>query len=309
MYNMSQPQDYLLTRSRIRVTDLQEAKKRNEKWAMLTSYDATSAAIFDHAMIPCILVGDSAAQTVFGHKSTLPITMDELISLARAVVSSCQRALVVADMPFGSYQESPEQALRNATRFMKEAQVHAVKLEGGADFEPHVSLLTKSGIPVMAHVGFTPQSEHTLGGYKVQGRGSESDQVLKDAIQLEWSGAFACVLEMVPSETAARVTNELTIPTIGIGAGPECDAQILVWNDMAGFSAPKRRTAEERAGYLAPSADGSKVDQASDTFELARAPKFVKRYANLSETLFKAVREYADDVKNGKYPGPEHCYN
>lgn len=310
-----QKRDYLSTRTKIRTSDLMLAKQRGEKWAMLTSYDATSARIFDLAGIPCILIGDSAAQAVYGYKSTLPVTMDELISLARAVASSCKRALVIVDMPFGSYQESPEQALRNATRFMKEAQVHGVKLEGGADYHKHVALLTRSGIPVMAHVGFTPQSEHSLGGYKVQGRNDGANKILNDVITLEDHGAFACVLELVPSHVAESVTKQVKIPVVGIGAGPNCDAQILVWTDMVGFSAPKDSSSIGPTSYLGDNGESTPHDsgkQRSDknekTLELSRAPKFVKRYANVSDIIYKAVLEYANDVKNGTYPAPEHCY-
>lgn len=304
-------ESYLAKKSRIRISDLLEAKLRKDKWAMLTSYDAISARIFDHAKIPCLLVGDSAAQTVYGYKSTIPISVDELIPLARAVSSSCQRALVVGDLPFGSYQESPELALRTANRFMKEALVHAIKLEGGREYERHVRLLTQSGIPVMVHIGFTPQSEHALGGYKIQGKNEkEAQRLLEDAKILQQAGAFACVLEMVPSEVGKLVTNALDIPTVGIGAGPHCDAQILVWHDMAGFTAPRGQA----SGYLVDGSDSAASSSTKQdvsgaaTLELNRVPKFVKRYANLSEVLYKAVLSYADDVSSGLYPAAEHCY-
>ena len=301
---------YLAGRARIRVSDLQEAKRRKEKWAMLTSYDATSARIFDAAKIPCILVGDSAAQTVFGYKSTLPITMDEMIPLVRAVATSCQRALVIADLPFGTYQESPQQALRNATRFMKESMAQGVKLEGGEDYYEHVKLLTQSGIPVMGHIGFTPQHEHALSGFKVQGRFlAQKAMMLKSVEKLQEAGAFACVVELVPSDVGDSLAKCVEIPIVGIGAGPHTDAQVLVWNDMAGFTAPKGTGTSQYLG-----GDSQQIDQASSsssnpTLELYRVPKFVKRYANMSEILYNAALEYSDDVRTGKYPAQEHCYH
>lgn len=301
---------YLMGKSRIRVTDLKEAKARNEKWAMLTTYDFVSARIFDQAKIPCLLIGDSAAQAVYGYNSTVRITMDEMIPLARAVSSACTRALVIADLPFGSYQESPEQALRSAVRFMKESNVHGVKLEGGLEYKEHVRLLTRSGIPVMAHIGFTPQSEHTLGGFKIQGR-DENDaiRICEDAKVLQEAGAFACVLELVPSTVGQLVTQRLSIPTVGIGAGPDCDAQILVWHDMAGFTPPNTK-----GGYLRSSGGKAGAGSAiSDTnekvqLELERVPKFVKRYSNLSSNLYNAAVAYANDVAEGRFPSSEHCY-
>jgi len=299
------------------VSDLRVAKERAQKWAMLTSYDATSARIFDFAGLPCLLVGDSAAQAVYGYKSTLPVTMDELIPLARAVASSCQRALVIADMPFGSYQESPQQALRNATRFMKEAQVHGVKLEGGSEYEAHVSLLSSAGIPVMAHLGFTPQSEHTLGGFKIQGRGeSQKSKIMLDAQVLEKAGAFACVLELVPNDVSELVTKNLSIPTIGIGAGPHCDAQILVWTDMVGFSPPKEAQTSSATSLKTYGAEDKEREPSSSSpkstgsfqLQIAKGPKFVKRYAALSEIIYNAVIQYVREVESGDYPAPEHCY-
>src|SRR4051794_8136749 len=213
---------------RVRVHHLRAMKERGERFAMLTAYDQLTAQIFDEAGIPLLLVGDSAANNVLGYDTTLPITVDELLPLARAVSRGARRAMVVADLPFGSYQSSPTQALQTAVRFMKEAGVHAVKLEGGAHMAPHVEAIVQAGVPVMAHIGFTPQSEHSLGGYRVQGRGSAGDELVKAAVTLEHAGAFAVVLEMVPADVAARVTAELSIPTIGIGAGADCDAQVLV---------------------------------------------------------------------------------
>ena len=203
---------------------------------MLTAYDMYAAEIFDEAGIPVLLVGDSAANNVYGYANTLPVTVDEMLPLVKAVVRGTKSALVVADLPFGSYQIGPEQALTTSFRFMKEGGAHAVKLEGGARFAPQVEALAGSGIPVMAHLGFTPQSEHALGGFRIQGRGDAGERLIEDALALQAAGAFAVVLEMVPADVAKRVTAELVIPTIGIGAGPDCDAQVLVWSDMAGMN-------------------------------------------------------------------------
>src|SRR3954453_7845082 len=211
---------------------LREMKDRGEKWAMLTSYDMYTAGTFDEAGIPVLLVGDSASNNVYANETSLPVTVDELIPLVRAVSRSAKHALVVADLPFGSYQASPEQAFHTSVRFMKEANAHCVKLEGGAEMAPQVELLTRGGIPVMAHIGFTPQSEHNLGGYRVQGRGEAAAQLLSAAKTMESAGAFAVVMEMVPGDVAAEVTEQPAIPTIGIGAGNRCDAQVLVWQDM-----------------------------------------------------------------------------
>jgi 3-methyl-2-oxobutanoate hydroxymethyltransferase len=262
---------------RVRARDLVLAKERGERWPMLTSYDQYTAALFDQAGIPVLLVGDSAANNVFGHETTLPVTVDELLPLVRAVVRATQRTLVVADMPFGSYEEGPAQALRTAVRFMKESGAHAVKLEGGRSVAAQVRALTDAGIPVMAHVGFTPQREHVLGGYRVQGRGDAAEDVLADAIAVAGAGAIAVVLEMVPSEVAKRITAEIQVPTIGIGAGPETDAQVLVWQDMAGL----------RTG---------------------RMPRFVKRYADLAGALTAATKAFADEVRSGTFPREEHSF-
>jgi 3-methyl-2-oxobutanoate hydroxymethyltransferase len=262
---------------RVRTRDLLLAKQRGERWAMLTSYDQYTAGLFDAAGIPALLVGDSAANNVFGHETTLPVTVDELLPLVRAVVRATQRALVIADMPFGSYEEGPTQALRTGVRFLKEGGAHAVKLEGGRRVAPQIAALTAAGIPVMAHVGFTPQSEHVLGGYRVQGRGDAAEDVVADAHAVAEAGAFAVVLEMVPGEVAKRVTHDLAIPTIGIGAGPDCDAQVLVWQDMAGL----------RTG---------------------KAPRFVKRYADLAGVLTGAVQQFAEEVRGGEFPAGEHTF-
>jgi 3-methyl-2-oxobutanoate hydroxymethyltransferase len=262
---------------RVRIHHLQEMKRRGEKWVMLTAYEQYAAQTFDEAGIPVLLVGDSASNNVYGNETSLPVTVDELIPLARAVVRSVRRALVVADLPFGSYQGSASQAFGTAVRFMKEAGAHAVKLEGGTPMVPQVEMLTSAGIPVMAHIGFTPQSEHGLGGYRVQGRGSTGQQIVDEALALQDAGAFAVVMEMVPGDVAAEVTKRLEIPTIGIGAGPDCDAQVLVWQDMAGL----------RTGKL---------------------PRFVKQYADLHGTLLGAAQDYAADVAAGTFPGPQHTF-
>jgi 3-methyl-2-oxobutanoate hydroxymethyltransferase len=266
------------TGRRISTRDLIAAKARGEKWPMITAYDALTARIFDEAGIPVMLVGDSAANVVYGYDSTVPVTVDELLPLAAAVVRGSKRALVVGDLPFGSYQASPQQALETAARFMKEAGVQAVKLEGGARVLPQVEMLVSAGVPVMAHLGLTPQSVNQLGGYRVQGRGEDGEILMGDAKAMEAAGAFAVVLEVVPSELAERVTRSLSIPTIGIGAGAATDAQVLVWQDMAGMSP-------------------------------GRPPKFVKRYAELGAALGDAARHWADDVVAGTYPGPEHQYS
>jgi 3-methyl-2-oxobutanoate hydroxymethyltransferase len=265
------------TGRRITIRDLADAKARHERWPMLTAYDQYAAEIFDEAGIPVLLVGDSAADNVLGYENTVGVTVDELIPLARAVVRSTRRALVVADLPFGSYEASPEQALATAARFMKESGAHAVKFEGGARVLPQVELLVRSGIPVMAHLGLTPQSVHAFGGYRVQGRGEAGETLVADAKALEQAGAFAVVLEVVPAELAARVTASLTIPTVGIGAGAACDAQVLVWQDLAG---------------------------------LRRNPaKFVKQYADVRTVLTDAAKAFAADVEAGAYPDESHSYH
>jgi 3-methyl-2-oxobutanoate hydroxymethyltransferase len=262
---------------RVRTQHLREMKERGERFAMLTAYDMYTAATFDEAGVEVLLVGDSASNNVLGNETSLPITVDELLPLTRAVARSTHRALVVGDLPFGSYQRSPEQAYDTAVRFMKEAGAHAVKLEGGHEMAPQIELLSRGGIPVMAHIGFTPQSEHALGGYRVQGRGDTAQRILDDAKEVEAAGAFAVVMEMVPGDVAARVTKELTIPTIGIGAGKLCDGQFLVWQDAYGL----------RTGRMA---------------------RFVKQYADVHGVLLDAARAYAEDVKAGTFPGPEHTF-
>jgi 3-methyl-2-oxobutanoate hydroxymethyltransferase len=261
---------------RITVRDLAAAKARAEKWPMLTAYDALTARVFDDAGIPVLLVGDSAAMVVYGHDSTIPVTVDDLIPLTAAVVRGSRRAMVVADLPFGSYQVSVETAMRTAVRFLKETGAHAVKLEGGHRVLRCVEELVAAGIPVMAHLGLTPQSVNAFGGYRVQGRGEEGERLMQDAKALQAAGAFAVVLECVPAELAARVTQALAIPTIGIGAGPGCDAQVLVWQDMAGLT--------------------------------PRTPKFAKRYADTAGVLGQAAKAFADEVVTRAYPTPEYSY-
>jgi 3-methyl-2-oxobutanoate hydroxymethyltransferase len=263
---------------RVTIQDLFAAKERGERWPMLTAYDALTARVFDEAGIPVLLVGDSAANVVYGYDTTVPVTVDELIPLVRAVGRGAKRALVVADLPFASYQASPQEALASSARFMKEGLAHAVKLEGGARVLPQVEILVSAGIPVMAHLGLTPQSVHAFGGYRVQGRGEAGELLLQDAKALQEAGAFALVLEVVPAELAARVTASLAIPTIGIGAGSGCDAQVLVWQDLAGLTPPP-------------------------------GPKFVKRYADMRTVLTEAAQAFATEVADGRYPTEEHSYH
>jgi 3-methyl-2-oxobutanoate hydroxymethyltransferase len=265
--------------ARVRVHHLQQAKERGEKWAMLTAYDVVSASVFEEAGIPVLLVGDSAGNVVLGHTSTVPVTVDDILFLTKAVNRSTKRALVVADLPFGSYESGPQQALETSFRMMKEGGAQAVKLEGGVRVAAQIRALVDAGIPVMAHIGFTPQSEHALGGFRVQGRGAGAEQLRADAHAVQDAGAFAVVLEMVPAEIAGQVTKELAIPTVGIGAGVDCDAQVLVWTDMAGWTGTG-----------------------------ARLPRFVKQYADLRGELLRAAREYAEDVRTGSFPGPEHSF-
>jgi 3-methyl-2-oxobutanoate hydroxymethyltransferase len=262
---------------RIRTQHLREMKQRGERFSMLTSYDQLTAQIFDEAGIEVLLVGDSASNNVLGNSTSLPVTVDELLPLTRAVSRSVSRALVVGDLPFGSYQASPEQGYLTAVRFMKEGLAHCVKLEGGVEMAPQIERMTRGGIPVMAHIGFTPQSEHALGGYRVQGRGDAAERLLRDAEAVQEAGAFAVVMEMVPGEVAAQVTAKLEIPTIGIGAGNQCDGQVLVWQDAFGL----------RTG---------------------RMPRFVKQYADVRSVLLDAARSYDTEVKSGAFPGAEHTF-
>jgi 3-methyl-2-oxobutanoate hydroxymethyltransferase len=262
---------------RVTVRDIAAAKERHEKWPMLTAYDALTARVFDEAGIPVLLVGDSAAMVVYGYDSTIPVTVDDLIPLTAAVVRGSKRAMVVADLPFGSYQTGVPEALATATRFMKETGAHAIKLEGGRRVLPQVEAMVAAGIPVMGHLGLTPQSVNVFGGYRVQGRGQAGDELMADAKALEAAGAFSVVLECVPEDLAAKVTSSLSIPTIGIGGGADTDAQVLVWQDMAGLT--------------------------------PRTAKFVKKYADLATVLGEAARTFADEVVGGAFPGPEHTYH
>src|SRR5215510_9448157 len=263
---------------RITIHDLQAATDRGERWSMLTSYDTLTAEVFEQAGVRALLVGDTSAEMVLGYRDTLPVTMDHLIPMVQAVVRGTRTALVVADLPFGSYQAGPEVALENAVRHLKEGGAQAVKLEGGRRVLPQVEALTGAGIPVMGHLGLTPQSVNVLGGVRrVQGRGDAGEELLADARALERVGAFAVVLESVPAELGRRVSGALRVPTVGIGAGPHCDAQILVWQDMAGLNAGPK-------------------------------PKFVKRYADLRGVLADAATAFAEEVRTGVYPADEHSY-
>ena len=264
-------------RSKTRIHHLQTMKAEGKKWAMLTAYDYSSAKLFEDAEIPVLLVGDSAANVVYGYDTTVHVNIEELIPLVRAVVRGAPHALVVADLPFGSYEVSPEQAVRTAIRFMNEGQAHAVKLEGGERMAAQIHAITAAGIPVMAHIGFTPQSVNSLGGFRVQGRGDAAEQLVADAIAVQEAGAFSVVMEMVPAELAGQVTGKLQIPTVGIGAGRDCDAQVLVWQDMAGMTA-------------------------------GRTAKFVKRFGAVGDELRRAATQYAAEVATGAFPAEEHSF-
>lgn len=259
------------------INDLRSLKAEGRRFAMLTAYDYPTARILDEAGIPVLLVGDSLANVVLGHATTLPVTMEEMLHHTRAVARGAANALVVGDLPFLSYQASDDEAIRNAGRFLKEGGAHAVKLEGG---HPElIERMVSAGIPVMGHLGLTPQSVHAMGGYRVQARTEEAaERLLADALQLEKAGVFSLVLEGVPSAVAERVTESLAIPTIGIGAGPHCDGQVLVLHDLLGLS-------------------------------FGKPAKFVKRYADLGDAISRAVTEFREEVEGGAYPGPEHSYD
>lgn len=276
-YGASREQAPSPQKPRTRVHHLQKMKAEGRKWAMLTAYDYSTARVFDEVGIPVLLVGDSAANVVYGYDSTVPVGVDELIPLVRAVVRGAPRALVVADLPFGSYEAGPAAALGTATRFMKEGGAQAVKLEGGERVAEQIATLTTAGIPVMAHIGFTPQSVNALGGFRVQGRGDAAEQTIADAIAVAEAGAFSVVMEMVPAELATQITGKLTIPTVGIGAGPNCDAQVLVWQDMAGLTGGK-------------------------------TARFVKRFGDVGAELRRAATQYADEVAAGTFPADEHSF-
>jgi 3-methyl-2-oxobutanoate hydroxymethyltransferase len=262
----------------VTIHDLKLLKERGERFAMLTAYDYISAQILDEAGIPVILVGDSLGMVVLGYESTVPVTVEEMLHHTRAVARGTRNALVVGDMPFGSYQQGPDQALETATRFLKEAGANAVKLEGGGRTIASTDAIVSAGIPVMAHLGLTPQSVNQFGGFKVQGRDdAAAKQIVEDAIALTAAGAFAVVLECVPSEVGDEVTAAVDVPTIGIGAGPGTDAQVLVWHDLLGLTG-------------------------------GRLPRFVKPYANLRAEITGAVKSFASEIADGAYPGPEHTY-
>ncbi|GAB3619257.1 3-methyl-2-oxobutanoate hydroxymethyltransferase [Glutamicibacter endophyticus] len=269
---VSEPQS---SPAKIRIHHLQKAKDSGAKFAMLTAYDTMMAEIFDGCGIELLLVGDSAANTVIGYDSTLPITLDEMIVFTKAVANGARRAMVVTDLPFGSYEQSPAQAVASATRLMKEGGAQAVKMEGGAEFAGHVKALVQAGVPVIGHIGFTPQSEHALGGYRVQGRGEQSAQLIADGRALQDAGAFAVLAEMIPSPVAAELEAALRVPTIGIGAGSETTGQVLVWQDMLGLG-----------GH--------------------RTPRFVKKYADLRGIISQAVSEYHREVLEGSFPSADY---
>ncbi|MBT2568514.1 3-methyl-2-oxobutanoate hydroxymethyltransferase [Arthrobacter sp. ISL-85] len=262
---------------RIRIHHLQQAKDNGERFAMLTAYEQYTAEVFDQVGIEVLLVGDSASNNVFGNETSLPVTVDELLPLCRSVARAAKRALVVADLPFGSYEVSPEQAVSTGVRFLKEGLAHAVKIEGGSAYAETVQAMTHAGIPVMAHIGFTPQSEHSLGGYRVQGRGDRAQMLIDDAVALAEAGAFCVLMEMVPAVAAAAVDAAVRVPTIGIGAGNATTGQVLVWQDMAGL----------RAGKM---------------------PRFVKQYANLRSVLADAAKAYGEEVRSGEFPSPEYSF-
>ena len=267
-----------IKQSKVRIGHLLKMKEEGRKWAMLTSYDMYTAQLFEKAGIPVLLIGDSAANNVFGYETSLPVTVNELLPLVRAVARSTERPLIIADLPFGSYQASPEQCFHTSVRFMKEGLAHAVKLEGGIEMIPQVEKLSSSGIPVMAHIGFTPQSEHQLSGYKIQGKTDDGAYLVELAKAFEEAGAFALLVEMVPAHVGASISNTVKIPVVGIGAGSECDAQVLVWQDMAGL----------RTGKM---------------------PRFVKQYADLNTVLTNAVTSFIDEVENGEFPNTSHSFD
>jgi 3-methyl-2-oxobutanoate hydroxymethyltransferase len=266
------------THGKLPLPELVELKRRGQKLAMVTAYDFPSGRIADEAGVELVLVGDSAGMVVLGNDSTVPITTEELLMLTRAVTRGAKRPVVVSDMPFGSFQVSDEAAVENAVRFVKEAGADAVKLEGAGPTLSRVQAIVGAGVPVMGHVGLTPQSATMLGGFKAQGRTADkAERLYEDALALEAAGCFAIVLEAVPAPVAAAVTEALTVPTIGIGAGAGCDGQVLVWHDLLGLYEGK-------------------------------APRFVKRYADLAAEAKKALEAYVDDVREGRFPEEQHTY-
>jgi 3-methyl-2-oxobutanoate hydroxymethyltransferase len=266
------------THGKLPLTELAELKRRGQKLVMVTAYDFPSGRIADEAGVELVLVGDSAGMVVLGNESTVPVTMDELLMLTRAVTRGAKRPLVIADMPFGSFQVSDDSAVANAVRFVKEADADAVKVEGAGPTLSRVRAIVGAGVPVMGHVGLTPQSATMLGGFKAQGRTAEkAERLYEDALALEAAGCFAIVLEAVPAPIAARVTEALSVPTIGIGAGGDCDGQVLVWHDLLGLYEGK-------------------------------APRFVKRYADLAAEARRALETYAEDVRERRFPEEQHTY-
>jgi 3-methyl-2-oxobutanoate hydroxymethyltransferase len=263
--------------ARYTIADLAAWKKAGKKWSMLTSYDAVTASIFDEAGIPVLLVGDSAGNNFLGDENTIPVTVDELIPLTRAVVRGSQKALVIADFPFGSYERSADQALETGIRFLKESKAHAVKLEGGVRVVEQIKALVKYGIPVIGHLGMTPQSVNAFGGFKVQGRNDSGDAIVADAIALQEAGCSGVVLELIPAELAAKITSLLSIPTIGIGAGPSCDAQVLVWTDLMGLT--------------------------------SKPPRFARSYSNLRTEIIEGARRWMADVENGSFPSEAETFH
>ena len=262
---------------RISISDLAALTERGEKWSMITCYEAMTASIFDETGVPVLLVGDSAGNNFLGEENTIPVTIDEMVFLSRAVVRGSKNAMVVADLPFGSYEKSAKLALTSATRLFKEAKVQAVKLEGGKKVVPQIKKLIDAGIPVMGHLGLTPQSVHALGGYKVQGRGQDATRIIKDAQALEGAGVFALVLELVPAELTEEISKLLEIPVIGIGAGPDCDAQVIVWTDLMGIT--------------------------------VNPPKFAMAYRNLRAEMTKGVSEWVSDVSAGVFPSEDQTFH
>jgi 3-methyl-2-oxobutanoate hydroxymethyltransferase len=263
----------------VSIHDLRAAKARGERFVMLTAYDASSAALLDELGVPVILVGDSLGMVVLGYDSTVPVTLDEMLHHTRAVSRGAPNAIVVGDLPFGTYQDSPSQALASATRMLKEAGANAVKLEGGGPMIEVTAHLVRAGIPVMGHLGLTPQSVNQFGGFKVQGREeAAAEQLVEDAVALAEAGAFAIVLECIPTELGERVTAAVPVPTIGIGAGHHTDGQVLVWHDLLGLTS-------------------------------GRLPRFVKQYVDLRAEISGAIKTFQHEVADGEYPGPEHRYD
>ena len=263
----------------VSIHDLRAAKQRGERFVMLTAYDASSAALLDELGVPVILVGDSLGMVALGYDSTIPVTLDEMLHHTRAVSRGARHSLVVGDLPFGSYQDGPSQALESSTRMLKEAGANAVKLEGGGPMVEVTARLVGAGIPVMGHLGLTPQSVNQFGGFKVQGRDdAAAGRLVDDAVALAEAGAFSIVLECIPSELARRVTDTVEVPTIGIGAGPHTDGQVLVWHDLLGLTT-------------------------------GRLPRFVKQYADLRSEILGAIKTFQHEVADGEYPGPEHTYD